>query len=61
MSEEEAIPYKRARQFGEELQLLRSGNEFFNWGGLQRSGYVLLLANGTTSLQMVDCTAGKEP
>lgn len=35
MSEEEAIPYKRARQFGEKLQLLRSGNEFFNWGGLQ--------------------------
>ena len=35
MSEEEAIPYKRARQFGEELQLLRSGNEFFNWGGLR--------------------------
>lgn len=32
---EQAESYKRARQVAQKLQLLRSGNDFYNWGGKQ--------------------------
>ncbi|MEM8665907.1 MAG: MMPL family transporter [Planctomycetota bacterium] len=35
LSPELATQYKRAREFGEELQLLHPGDDFLNWGGLQ--------------------------